>query len=142
MTVTRIIEAASAGLVCQGRILLIKRGKEPSKGLYAFPGGRVEPGETAEAAARRELYEETGLEAGGLEHLETLDMESSVVAGATFRLHVFCGFHPGGEPFASDDADEAGWFNLTEIERLPMTDSSLRLARQLLVHDILPLIRS
>ncbi len=132
MATARIIEAASAGLVWQRRLLLVKRGKEPSKGLFAFPGGRLEPGETPEAAARREIYEETRLVADALEHFETLDMPSSVVAGAIFRLHVFWGLHPGGKPDAADDAAEAGWFELAEIERMDMTDSSLRIARKLL----------
>ncbi len=132
MSTMQIIEVASAGLVWQRHLLLIKRGKEPSKGLYAFPGGRVEAGETAEQAARREVLEETGLAAESLVHLETLDMPSSVHAGAIFRLHVFTGPHGGGNPVADDDADDAGWYRLDEIEAMAMTGSSLRIARQLL----------
>ena len=43
------------------RALFCKRQKDPYKGLYNFVGGKVEPGEDAEAAAYRELFEETGI---------------------------------------------------------------------------------
>lgn len=128
------IEVASAGLIWRDRILLVKRGKEPSKGLFAFPGGRIEPGETAEAAARREIAEETGLISGPLDHLETIELggDGSDPGAKVYRLHVFRGIHPGGQPVANDDAEEAGWFSWSEIETMPMTDSSLRLSRRLL----------
>ena len=47
-------------LLHEGRVLLVQRGKAPDLGLWGFPGGHVEPGESAEAAALRELHEETG----------------------------------------------------------------------------------
>ncbi len=43
-------------------VLLVERGNEPYLGMLALPGGFVDPGETAERAARRELAEETGIE--------------------------------------------------------------------------------
>lgn len=48
----------------KGQLLLVKRGKEPFQGRFALPGGFVGVGEEVEAACRRELKEETGVEAG------------------------------------------------------------------------------
>jgi ADP-ribose pyrophosphatase YjhB (NUDIX family) len=125
---TQEIPAVSVALVCGDRVLLVRRGRAPSLGLYAFPGGRIEPGETAEQAARRELFEETGLIAGRLE----LHRELLIGNPATFRLQVFTGTHEGGEPRAGDDADEAGWCALADMENLPVIQSVMEVARELL----------
>lgn len=47
----------------QDKYVLVKRGKEPNKGLWSLPGGKIELGEKSLAAAKRELQEETGLSA-------------------------------------------------------------------------------
>jgi mutator protein MutT len=60
-------------LVHEGRILLIRRGKEPLKGRWIVPGGTVELGETLGEALVRELQEETGLTVRPLELLTVFD---------------------------------------------------------------------
>jgi len=50
-----------------GRIAIVVRGKEPSVGKWTLPGGFAEPGEEGDSAARREVFEETGLTTGSLE---------------------------------------------------------------------------
>ena len=60
-------------VIHRGRVLLIRRGGEPLKGEWSIPGGLVELGEGLEEAARRELKEETGLDAKPFEVLEVFD---------------------------------------------------------------------
>ena len=54
-------------------VLLIRRGRPPRLGEWSLPGGAQRLGETAEAAARRELLEETGIEVGPLDLLAVVD---------------------------------------------------------------------
>ena len=127
------LPAVSVALVREDRVLLVKRRFAPSRGLYAFPGGRVEPGESLEAAARRELYEETGLRAGPLTPVEEILIESEKGGLAVqFLLQVFSGWHVGGEPAPNDDAEEAGFFSLAEVLRLPLAGSVGDIAGRLL----------
>ena len=67
VTVDLVILTVLRGQLC---VLLIRRGGHPYRGRWALPGGFVDERETLDAAARRELAEETGLDAGA--HLEQL----------------------------------------------------------------------
>lgn len=124
----RIRHAVSVALTQGDRFLLVKRGRAPSLGEYAFPGGRVEAGETLEAAARRELLEETGLVAGPLWLHCVMDLASET-AGMLYRLHVHAGLDFSGEAVAADDAAALGWYTLDEMPGLPATASTLAVAR-------------
>ena len=53
--------AVGAVVIHNHHILLVKRGKQPAQGEWAIPGGSVEVGETLQAAAEREIHEETGV---------------------------------------------------------------------------------
>lgn len=62
------------GVVCiigndEGEVLLLVRNRDPGRGLYGLPGGFVDPGESADEAAAREVREEVGLEVTGLNYL-------------------------------------------------------------------------
>jgi len=128
----KIVPAVSVAVLRDRSIMLVRRGRAPSKGLYAFPGGRVESGETLEDAARRELMEETGIEVGTLVPLREILIDSRAEGASVYLLTVFGARHVRSEPVAADDADEAAFFSLAEIESLPLTDSTLEIVLELL----------
>lgn len=114
-------------------VLLVKRGREPSRGYYAFPGGRVETGESLEQAARRELLEETGLGVGQLEFLRDYHIDGMHEDRLLrYRLHVFAAVHEAGEAIAGDDADEADWFSLETMRTMLLSDFVLDVAIEVL----------
>lgn len=119
------IPAVSIALQRSATLLLVKRANEPAKNQWAFPGGRVERGEKLEFAARRELKEETGMEAGEINvHVELLL--------GKFHLTVFHGDALEGVPVAQDDALASAFFDLKEIEAMDATDSTKACARMIL----------
>ena len=84
MTASKLLLVAAVALVdLDGRVLIARR--PPGKamaGLWEFPGGKVHPGETPEAALIRELAEELGI-----------DTEASCLAPFTFASHAYADFH-------------------------------------------------
>lgn len=127
------IQAVSVAVVRGDRVLLVRRARPPSQGLYAFPGGKVEAGETLEQAARRELVEETGLVAGALRPLREILIEgASEGHPVDYRLTVFGATDAGGEPVAGDDAETAAFHTLAEMAEMPLAGSVFTIASELL----------
>jgi 8-oxo-dGTP diphosphatase len=106
-----------------GRLLLVRRGREPGRGRWSLPGGRVEPGETPAAAAVREVREETGLDVV----VDTLvgRVERAGPAGATYVIDDFACTALGGTLRPGDDADEVRWVSTADLALLPLTDGLL-----------------
>jgi ADP-ribose pyrophosphatase YjhB (NUDIX family) len=94
-------------LVHQGRVLLVRRAKEPLRGRWVVPGGTVELGETLHAALEREVEEETGLRVRALDVLMVLDRihrESGAVRHHFVIIDYLCEWL-GGVPRAGSDAE-------------------------------------
>jgi len=119
-------------LICrrERRFLLVERGKEPWKGWLAFPGGSIEPGETPEQAAIRELKEETALDARELSHVITVDLALEGQAyDRSYYLSVFRATEVSGRETAGDDAASIHWLTIEEMTTAKVTDSTLDVAR-------------
>ena len=117
------------------RILLIKRDKEPAKGLWTFPGGAVELGETVHQAARREALEETGLEIEMGEVAIVLDAIFHDDQDAVAYHYVIIDYYArtrGGALRPGSDVSDVRWASLEDVEALPMTDKAQEICRELL----------
>ena len=120
-----------------GQVLLIQRAKPPV-GIWAFPGGHVEPGERLEAAVARELMEETGMTADFQQLLGLYDVIRRDAAGnVTVHYVIACYFGQAGPetPVAASDAMSAVFADpgrLGGYELAPNIAEAIRKAQDLL----------
>lgn len=123
----------AVGTVCfKGEdVLLIRRGTRPLAGDWSIPGGRIEFGERAEAAALRELMEETGVHARLVGIVDVVDaIFTSRTTGAVARHYVlfdYAAVWMSGDPVAGDDADHAEWIPPDRLAALPIWDETRRI---------------
>ena len=128
----RPILAASAAVFRAREVLLVKRGRPPGQGLWSLPGGKVQFGETIEAAALREVREETAVVAeikgvAGIYEIITAEFHFAIACHACFWRE--------GEVTAGSDAQEARFVALDEIGQLtlaPKTAKAIADARMFL----------
>ena len=117
----RRVPCAGGVVVHHGRLLVVRRGREPGLGLWSVPGGRVEPGESVEQACAREVREETGLQVavGSL----VGRVERAAPGGGTYVIDdLACTVVGPSALTPGDDADDARWVTRGELARLRTVD--------------------
>lgn len=108
--------AVDAVVIRGSEVLLINRGKEPWKGMLAFPGGFVDKGEDPEDAVIRELKEECSLEGEVIRILCVRGDPKRDPRGHIVSLAYLVSAE--GEPTAGDDAANAAWYQISEIKEM------------------------
>ena len=122
--------AVGAVVIHDGRVLLVKRGKPPAHGQWAIPGGSVELGETLQAAAEREVMEETGVSIVSQEIVYTLENIGRDVMNRVRFHYVIVDLAARfirGTPVARDDVTAARWVAAADVTALDINPSTFEL---------------
>jgi 8-oxo-dGTP diphosphatase len=127
--------SAHALTIHHNRLLVVKRGAPPAKGLWSVPGGAIDLGETVEECLKREVFEETGIEIEVKDFLRYVDVILKEEATGNIQYHYvvlyFKALYIGGELRPSSDAADAQWLTSDEIRQLPVTETLPKLLDQL-----------
>jgi 8-oxo-dGTP diphosphatase len=115
------------------RVLMVRRGQPPSHDLWAIPGGKVRLGETLQAAAEREILEETGLTVRARQPIYTFDLIERDARGR-IRFHYvivdLVADYVSGTIGAGDDAREVRWIGPDEIQQVEVNPQTIELLRR------------
>lgn len=115
-----------------GKALLIRRGKEPFRGRWSVPGGKLEPGETLEQGVVREIREETGIAAAVIEFLtvfERIEHSEGALAYHYVIVDYLCEAGPG-EAQAASDAEAVAWAGPNDLGAYDLPEKTLEVIRQ------------
>jgi len=127
------VVAVGAVVFKKNRVLLVRRGQPPSHNLWAIPGGKVRLGETLQAAAEREILEETGLTVCARQPVYTFDLIEQDAQGR-IRFHYvivdLIADYVAGTISAGDDAREVRWIGPDEITQLEVSPQTIELLQR------------
>ena len=115
--IQRPILGVSVALFHEDKVLLVQRGKNPGKGQWSLPGGKVEIGETVQAAAVREVFEETGVvvEIGPL-----IGLYEIIAPPVHYVIACYMGNAQQFDLNVGSDAAAADYFEISDIEKLTL----------------------
>ena len=125
--------AVGAVVIHDGRVLLVKRGKPPGKGLWAIPGGRIELGETLQEAAEREVKEEAGVIIQAKNPIYVFDVINRDQEGRIQFHYVIVDLmadYVSGNPHPQDDALDVRWFTAENLDHFNVSEVTRRLLKE------------
>jgi 8-oxo-dGTP diphosphatase len=111
-------------------VLLVRRANPPARGMWAIPGGNIRLGETLQAAAEREILEETGVVIRAREPVFVFDAILRDEKGTVKYHYVIVDLvadYVSGDPRAADDAADARWITPDELASLTVNPATRRL---------------
>ena len=126
--------AVSAAIICDGRVLIVRRSAGMAQGVYTLPGGVVEVGETLAAAVTREVREETGVTIAPVAlagHREMIAYDDDGRVLRHFVILCFAARWISGEPvLQTEEISEAAWRDPAELSRLRTTEGLAEIVSQ------------
>lgn len=117
--------AVSAAIIRDGKVLVVRRARQPALNLYTLPGGAVEAGETLHEAVIREVREETSLTVEPFAlagHREVIVRDGEGRVERHFVIMSFAARWTGGEVILNEELDDALWLGLAELSALSTTE--------------------
>ncbi len=117
--------AVSAAIIRSGKLLVVRRARNPAINLYTLPGGAVETGETLTDAVAREVREETSLDIEPVAlagHREAIVRDAQGRVERHFVILCFAARWRAGEPVLNEELDDARWIDPSELVNFRTTD--------------------
>jgi 8-oxo-dGTP diphosphatase len=127
--------AVSAAIFRDGKVLIVRRARSPSKGVYSLPGGRVEFGETLHAALHREVAEETALKIEIVDLAGWREVVPAAEGGGHYVIMSFAAHWQSGEVVLNEELDDHRWLApdaLGEFKTTPGLEDIIQSARRVL----------